>query len=49
VTDHPHRSDASVAGPRARTAAQNLRLHLLKPLLDVNTLQDARVLGLLNS
>jgi rSAM/selenodomain-associated transferase 1 len=34
---------------RARAAAQRLRLRLLKPLRAVDTLEDARVLGLLNS
>lgn len=45
----PWLTEAVLAQMRARTAGQNLRFRLLKPLRDVNTLQDARVLGLLNS
>lgn len=42
-------SAALLAQTKARAAAAGLRSHLLRPLRAVETLQDARVLGLLTS
>ncbi len=43
----PWSSGAVFGQIKARAAAAHLGLHLLRPLREVNTLQDARVLGLL--
>jgi len=45
----PWATTAVLAQTRARAQRLGLRLHLLKPLQDVDTGRDARALGYLNS